>query len=186
MNKRIKLLSALLFTLLFSFEAHAASRTAWTAGNGPGLTWTSVFASTDMTSLASGSSVLSTATAIANGSNFDTYADISVGITVSSSTPSAGGFIAVYALPLNQDGTTYGDAGLVAGTQKVYVPPYAPICTIPLVAAATTLMTGQCIGVLLPPDTISFAVYNFSNVAFSATGGNNLVKIKTYNINLNN
>ncbi len=47
-----------------------ASRTAWTAGNGVGLTWTNCFASADLTSMVSGNTVLSSATAVANGAKF--------------------------------------------------------------------------------------------------------------------
>lgn len=185
--RNLKLLGALLFALLLPLEAHAtAARTEWAAGNGAGYTWTSVMASADLTSLASGSSILSSATAIANATNQDIYADISFESTIGSATPTAGGFIAVYALALNEDGSTYGDGGLVAGTQKAYIPPYAPVCTIPLVAAATTLLAGQCLNVLIPPDTISFAVYNFSGLALSATAANNVLKIKTFNVNNNN
>lgn len=188
--RNVKLLLALAALLLLPISAEAASRTAWTGGNGQGIaSWssrTTAFGTADLTSLASGSSVLSSATAIANQTNLDLYADISVQMTITSATPTAGGFIAVYVVPLGQDGTTYGDGGLVAGTQKVYIPPYAPICTIPLVAAATTIMAGTCTNVLLPPEQFEFAVYNFTGLAFSGTAANSVVSFKTYNLNLNN
>src|SRR5689334_3868278 len=115
---RYLLAAALLFSA--PIEGFAAGRSEWTAGNGVGLTWTAMFASGDLTSLASGNSVLSTATAVANGTNLDIYADISVIITIGSATPSAGAFIAVYALPLGNDGTTYGDGKI--STAAAYVP----------------------------------------------------------------
>lgn len=182
-------LSLIAALLLFTGEAQAANRTAWTAGNGQGLTYssrTTAFGTADLTSLASGSSVLSSGTPIANGTNLDMYADISVEITVASSTPSAGGYIAIYIAPLQQDGTTYGDGQLTAGTGAAYLPPYSPACIIPLANQAMTLMAGSCTGVLLPPGSFQFVAYNGSGVAFSGTAANNVVSFRTYNLNLNN
>jgi hypothetical protein len=43
-----------------------ASRTAWTAGNGVGLTWTTAINGSDLASLANGSTVLNSVADIAN------------------------------------------------------------------------------------------------------------------------
>ena len=187
MLKRISLLVAMV--LIFMGQANAANRTAWTAGNGQGLSWssrTTAFGTADLTSLADSKAVLSTATAIANGTNLDMFMDISVEITVSSSTPRAAGYIAIYLAPLQEDGSTYGDGQLTAGTQTTYVPPYSPVCIVPLANQAMTLMAGGCSGILLPPGSFEFVVYNYSNVTFSSTAANNVVSFRTYNIQLNN
>lgn len=163
-----------------------ANRTQWTAGNGVGLTWTSCFASADLTSLVDSKAILSSSTAVSNGTSLDMYADISVEITVTSSTPRSGGFIAMYLALANQDGTTFGDGILVAGTSLTYTPPYAPVGMVSLANTAMTLMAGTIQGILLPPGSFNFVLYNFSNVTFSATASNNVVKYRTYNVNLNN
>lgn len=163
------------------------NRTAWVAGNGAGLTWTSAFAAADLTSMANGSAVFSSATAIANQTNLDQYMDISVEITIGSATPSAGGYIGVYLARLQEDGTTYGDGSYVLGTQKALLPPWAAIGAIPLQSTnATTILAGGVQGIVLPPDTFVLGLYNGSGITFSATAGNNVCKYKTYNINLNN
>jgi hypothetical protein len=165
------------------------ARTAWIAGNGQGLTWsarTTAFGTADLTSLATGKAMLSSATAIANGTNLDQFMDISVEITVGSFTPPIGAYIGLWLALLNEDGTTYGDGQLVAGTPKTYLPPWSPIAIIPLANAAMTLMCGFQTGILIPPQAFSLILYNNSNATFSATAANNVVSFKTYNINLNN
>jgi hypothetical protein len=181
------LTSALLALLLCASAAHAASRTEWTAGNGPGLTWTSGFGSGDMTSMPTADAVLSSATGIANGTNLDIYADISVEITISSTTPAAGSYIAIYEALLQEDGSTYGDGSFAAGTQKALVPPYPPVCVIPLQSTnATTLLAGSCTGVLLAPGTFNWVILNETGITWSSTAANNAMKFRTYNVNLNN
>jgi hypothetical protein len=163
-----------------------ANRTAWTAGNGVGLTWTAAFAAGDLTSLADSAFVLSSATPIANGGTLDIYADFSAAITVSSSTPRAGAYIGVYLVPLIGDGATYGDGQFAAGTQKAAQPPYAPVGTIPLQNTAMTVMAGLVQGIVIPPGTFLWGVYNYSNVGFSGTAANNKAWYRTYNLQLNN
>ena len=166
------------------------NRTAWTAGNGQGLSaWssrTTAFGTADLTSMADSKCVLSTASAIANGTNLDMYMDISVQITVASSTPRAGGYIGIWLAMLMQDGSTYGDGQLTAGTQTTYLPPWAPLAVIPVANQAMTNMGGQATGLLIPPQSFALICYNYTNVAFSGTAANNVVSFKTYNVNLNN
>jgi hypothetical protein len=164
----------------------AGNRTEWTAGNGAGFTWTSAFASGDLTSLADSKCVLSSASAVANQSNLDMYMDISVKVTVSSNTPRLGAYIGIWLAILNQDGSTYGDNQLTAGTQTTYTPPWAPLALIPLANQAMTTMEGQATGLIIPPQSFLLICYNYTSVTFSSTSGNNLVKINTYNVYLNN
>ncbi|HZT90278.1 MAG TPA: hypothetical protein VFA12_20225 [Stellaceae bacterium] len=164
-----------------------ANRTAWTAGNGAGLTWTSGFGAADLTSLPSGDVVLSSGAAIANGANLDMFADASVEITIASSTPSAGAYIALWIAPLQEDGTTYGDGQLTAGVQAAYTPPWAPAAIIPIESGtALTKMMGSVSAILLPPRNFLWILGNFTGLTFSGTAGNNVMKFITENVNLNN
>jgi hypothetical protein len=164
-----------------------ASRTAWSAGNGAGFTWTSLFATGDLTSLASGSVVLSSATPIANQTNRDTFADLSVVISGISGTPGAGAYIALWLALLGADGSTYGDGLLTAGTQTAYTPPWAPCAIMPIASQSLTKMAGYAAGILLPPNyAIRFILGNFTGLALSATAADNVADLITANLNLNN
>jgi hypothetical protein len=164
-----------------------ASRTAWTAGNGVGLSWTAAFASADLTSLANGSFMLSSASTIANGTNFDIYADFSVICTVGSATPPAGAWFGIFLVALLGDGSTYGDGLATAGTAITRAPPYSPVGSIPLeTAIAATKLAGFVQGIVIPPGTFNWGLYNGSGAALSSTAANNTAYFRTYNMNLNN
>src|ERR1700744_6592396 len=68
-----------------------ANRTAWTAGNGVGLSWSTAINGSDLASLANGSTVLSSVADISNGSKLDLYGDgsLSSGGTVTRALPFA-------------------------------------------------------------------------------------------------
>ena len=164
-----------------------ANRTAWTAGNGAGLTWTTAINGSDLASLASGSTVLSSVADIANATNLDMYAMVGVEMTVGSTTPAAGSYLALYLQILNEDGTTYGTGEMTSGSTITRAPAQGLVGTIGLeTAAATTLFAGVIPKIELPPASFRFALYNASGVALSATAGNCVVKYQTYNLNLNN
>jgi hypothetical protein len=164
-----------------------ANRTAWTAGNGVGLTWTTAINGSDLASLASGSTVLSSVADIANGTNLDMYAMVGVELTVGSTTPAAGSYIGIYLMPLNEDGSTYGTGEMSSGGTISRAPATGLVGTIALeTAGATTLFAGVIPKIELPPCSFRFALYNSSGVSLSATAGNCVVKYQTYNINLNN
>lgn len=161
------------------------SRTAWTAGNGVGLTWTTVINSSDMASMATANTVLSTVADVANGTNLDMFMDLSVRCAIASNTVAAGANLAVWLYQLLDDGTTYGDGQLTAGTQAALTPTFSPLATIPLVAAATqTLLLGYATQVMLPPGSFRLALQN--NSGFTLTAGTQTAKYRTYNLNLNN
>lgn len=163
------------------------SRTAWTAGNSVGFTWTTAINGSDLASLANGSTVLSSVADIANQTNLDLYADISVRMTVASATPPAGAFFGLYLCALLDDGSTYGDGSMTSGSTISRAPPFAPIGVVPLEsAAAASLLAGFVQGILIPPGSFRLALYNSSGAALSATAGNCVVKYRTYNLNLNN
>lgn len=170
-----------------------ANRTAWTAGNGAGLTWTAAFAGADINAsdsaagVGNGHTVLSSQGDITNGTSLDMFIDISYRFTISSSTIAAGANITFWAYYLNQDGTAYGDNQFTAGTAAALTPsvPILGSHNIPAVAS-TTNFYGTLTGLSVAPGTFRLAMQNNSGFAFSSTLGSQAVKYRTYNINLNN
>lgn len=161
------------------------ARTAWTGGNGQGLTWGTAINSSDLASMANASTVVSTVADIANGSNLDMFMDVSVSMLISSSTIAAGANLALFLFLLNQDGTTYGDGNFVNGTQKAATPTFAPCGVIPLIAAASqTALIGAVSQIIIPPGSFRLGLQN--NSGFALTAGTQTVKYRTYNLNLNN
>lgn len=163
------------------------SRTAWTAGNGVGYTWTTAINSSDLASMASGSTVLSSVADIANQTNQDMFMDISVRLAIASNTIAAGANLALWRFDLLDDGSTYGDGNFVAGTQKASTPANqnALIGSIGLIAAAAqTLLVGSLIQIPIPPGSFRLALQQ--NSGFALTSGTQVVKYRTYNLNLNN
>lgn len=160
------------------------SRTAWIAGNGVGLTWSTAINSADMASMANGSTVLSSVADIANGTALDQFMDLSVRCAIASSTTTVGANFALWIYLLLDDGATYGDGNFVAGTQKAATPAFAPCAGIPLIAAAAqTTLVGYTTGIMIPPGPFRLALQN--NSGFALTSGTQTVRYRTYNINLN-
>lgn len=145
--------------------------------------WTAVsFTAGDFNSLASGGGGLST-TAIANGTALDLYADVSFVVTVGGTT-TASSYMALYLLPLNQDGTTYG-SGYASSTSTQ--PPATYLvgsCMVASGVASGSTVVGMFRGIVLPPGSFKFAVGNVLGVALSATAALTL-SMRTYNENLN-
>jgi hypothetical protein len=162
-----------------------AGRTAWTAGNGAGLTWATAINSADMASMVTGNTVLSTVADIANGGALDQLMDVSVRCAIASNTIVGGANLALWIYMLLDDGSTYGDGQLVAGTQATKTPVFPSCGNISLVAAAAqTTLVGICTGVIIRPGSFRLALQN--NSGFSFTSGTQTVKYRTYNIQLNN
>lgn len=161
-----------------------ANRTAWTAGNGQGLTWGLALNTADLATMPTGSTVVSSIADIANGTNLDQFADISFSMAIASSTIAAGANMAFWIFILNEDGSTYGDGQFTNGAQAAKTPTFPPCAVFPLVAAATqTTMVGGVTGIILPPGSFRFACQNNSGFTLSGT---QTIKFRTYNQNLNN
>ena len=175
------------------------ARTAWTPGNGETLSWGTVINTTDVQSMATASSVLSGVADITNGTALDMFMDVSMSLSVTSSTgPIAGANVAFWLYPLNQDGTTYGDNQFSAGTQKAATPNFPPFGTFASSVATTATtsvgtagssltaftFTGTLTGVVIPPGSFRVTMQNNYGVALST--GPQSIKYRTYNINLNN
>jgi hypothetical protein len=160
-----------------------ANRTAWTAGNGVGFTWTAAINSGDMSTLTTAGTSLGTPT-ISNQTNLDMFADFSVRCAIASSTIAAGANIALWLYALLDDGTTYGDGQLSVGANASKTPTFPPFGTVPLVAAAAqTTLVGFVQQVIIPPGTFKVALQNNSGFTFSGT---QTCMYRTYNLNLNN
>lgn len=161
------------------------ARTAWTAGNGVGFTWSTAINSADMASMATANTVVSSVADIANQTNLDMFMDLSASLVISSSTIAAGANLAFWIYALNQDGTTYGDAQFTNGTAAAKTPTFPPCAVIPLVAAASqTALIGYAQQIIIPPGSFRVAIQN--NSGFTLTAGTQTVKYRTYNLNLNN
>ena len=123
----------------------------------------------DVNSLASGGGALST-TVIANGTGLDQFIDVSFVLTVGGTTTAAS-YITVYLLPLNQDGSTYGDGyASSTGSQPAaaYAGPIGQVGVKPGVTSGNTV-TGSILFGNLPPGNFKLAIGNNLGVAFNAT-----------------
>src|SRR5215469_16111020 len=100
-----------------------SNRTAWTAGNGQGLSYGTLINSADMASMTNGQTVVGTPT-ITNGSALDMFMDISYLLTIASNTIVVGAAFAFWFYNLNQDGTHYGDNQGTVGTASSFTPSF--------------------------------------------------------------
>jgi hypothetical protein len=157
-----------------------ANNTGWIGGRGQGLTWGSLFG-TEVGTLASTDSVLSSVS-VANGSTtLDQFMDVSLEATISSSTIAAGAAFTLWLMALMEDGTTYGDGSLTT-TPSTAIPGLFPVATMPIRAAATTTnVYGYAQGIILPPGTFSMAINN--GIGFNLATCT--IKYRTYNQQLN-
>ena len=159
-------------------------RTAWTPGNGVGLTWTTLINSADMVSMPNLDSVLSSVSDITNGTAFDMFMDVSVELAIASNTLPGGANLALYLYAL-LDGGGYGDGQLTAGTQSANLPAFSPAGIVALPAnTVRTSLVGYVQQIVIPPGSFRFAIQN--NSGFTLTSGTQTVKYRTYNLNLNN
>jgi hypothetical protein len=132
--------------------------------------WTDAFAAADFNALANGSGLLSTATAVSNGSSLDLYADLSWICVTSTFTPTAGGHLAFYLLPLLHDGSSYpsatSSATAAAQAQITYL-----VGTIALGASAQS-HKGIITGIRIPPGTFKWYMVNRSGAALPSSSTN--------------
>lgn len=161
-----------------------ANRSAWTAGNGVGFTWSTLINSTDLASMINGDTVLSSVADIANGTALDQFMDISAKLVISSSAVAAGANLAFWLYALQEDGSSYGDGQLTAGTPAALTPVPTAFCgAIALPTATIATLEGFLQGVVIPPGSFRVAMQN--NSGYTLTSGTQTVKYRTYNQNLN-
>lgn len=163
------------------------SRTAWTGGNlSPGLSWTTFFNGSDLNSLANGSSVLSSESGFTNGTSLDQFFDVSFQLTIASNNIVAGANLTMWMFPLQQDGSTYGDGLLTAGTGAAITPGAFPILVMPITvrSGATSIIGWNTSPLIMPPGSWRPVMQNNTGFALAASG--NTGAFRSYNINLNN
>jgi hypothetical protein len=150
----------------------------WAAGSGVGLTWTSCFQAADINSCANASSVLSSTGDVANGSALDLYADVC--FLLGSITTAAPNKLDLFIYPLNQDGSTYGDNQLTAGTQAAVTPSSSLWCGTLILSVGTQVLKGIITGIEIPPGTFRFVLQN--NAGATLAGSANAIYYRTYNL----
>jgi len=135
---------------------------------------------TELDSLAAGSCAVAS-TAIDNTTALDTDAWISCSLpTVPTGTGSPR--LDIYLLPLNEDGTTYGD-GTVSGAVAPSAAYYVGSITWDASLASGTQVGSIQIGAGIPPTKFKLAVVNNLGNALAASG--NTVSFAPDKINLN-
>lgn len=145
--------------------------------------WTAVsFTATQVNSLASGSCVVSSA-AITNNTLLDMYYDFSFVVTVGGTT-TASSYLTLYVLPLNQDGTTYGD-GVASGATLPVASYLASQVYVKSGVASGSTIAGTFPGpLIIRPTSFKIAIGNQLGVALNATASLTM-KYQTYLENLN-
>lgn len=150
----------------------------WVGGSGQGLTWGAAFGAS-VGSLGSGNAVLSTI-AISNGSALDVFADLSI-VSATTINPTAPNYLGVYLYPLAEDGATWGDGSLTTGSAASGAPPsqyYVGSIATKTTGSGVPVVAGTITGIIIPPGSFSFVVYNQMGVTLSSTVD---VKYRTYN-----
>lgn len=160
-----------------------ASKLKQAAGfGGSGLTWVDAgFTASDFNSRGSGSVVVA-ATAITNGTDLDVLVDVSFQFEVGGTTTS-GSYAQLYLLPLQQDGSTYGD-GVATGT-TLPAPQYArQVAYVKPSVTSGNAVHGMFEGVTVPPGSYKFAVAQVMGAALDSTAAA-AVKYRTRTLDLN-
>ncbi len=147
----------------------------WIGGSGQGLTWGDAFSTATLNSITNGNAILSDIS-ITNGTALDIFADVSVAI--GSITIAAPNYLGIYLYPLNKDASTYGDGRFASAAAG---PPPSPYwvgnIVMPTGAAASEGMTR---GIILPPGTFKFVLYNQLGNTLAGSNGNTC-QYRTYN-----
>lgn len=148
----------------------------WIAGSLQGLTWGSAGFGSEVNSITNGQAILA-GTALVNGTTLDVFADVSISLG-SITTGSGAPFVGFYLYPLNQDGTTYGDGRF--GSAATGPPPSGyQVGYIGLGASVTAVVTGMARGIVLPPGSWKFVIWNQTGSTLAASS--NTVQMRTYN-----
>lgn len=146
----------------------------WIAGSGVGFTWTDAFATALLNSIASGNAIAS-GVVVTNQTALDIFADLS--IHLATAVFAAPNFVGVYLYPLTHGGSVYGDGRFSASAAG---PPPASygVGSIGLVAASQA-QDGIVTGIVIPPGSFKFVLFNQGGIAWNASG--NTCQYRTYN-----
>lgn len=146
----------------------------WIAGATAG--WAAANTSSSLFNALGNGNALISDLAIDNSSNLDMFADLSwiAGGTATTASPL---YMAFYVYPLLSDGSTYGDGRF--GSAAAGPPPPAYFAgSFACPGGASTTVEGIVRGVIIPPGSFKFLVYNQTGVALANT---NVFKYRTYN-----
>lgn len=146
-------------------------------------TWTAMgFTASDFNSLANGSFVLAS-TAIDNSANFDLFAEASFIATMGGTTTS-GAYVALWGVPLNRDGTTYGDS-IGNGTTLPSGNYLLATCGVKVGVTSGQTIVGIFQPFAMPTRrSFKFGFSQHTGVAFNATASFT-AEFQTTNLNLN-
>jgi hypothetical protein len=143
--------------------------------------YTSAGFGTEINSLANGYTVAA-GTAINNSTALDVFADFSISLGSVSGTSAGAPFLGLYLLPLNEDGTTYGDGAFsTVAVANTLVLPFGNYYagSIPAIPSSTGVIVGTIRGIIMPIASFKFAIYNQSGVTLAS--GSNVLDYRTYN-----
>lgn len=149
----------------------------WKAGTLQGLTWGTAGFSTEVNSVINGNAVLA-ANQIDNSTALDQFFDLSV--SLGSITPGAGApYIGFYLVPLNQDGTTYGDGRFASSAAGPPASQYY-VGSVPCVPSTAGVITGMVRSILLPPGKFKLILYNQAGATLASSA--NTIQMRSYNL----
>lgn len=148
----------------------------WIAGSGQGLTWGSCFGA-EVNSLGIGNAIASSVV-ISNATPLDVYCDFS--LSLGSVTTIAGPpYVGLYFYILNADGTSYGDGQFASAAAGPPSTTYQ-VGSIAAPPGVTAVITGSLRGIVLPPGSGKFVIWNNLGVALAASA--NTLSYRTYNL----
>ncbi len=147
--------------------------------------WTNAFAAADFNALANGSSIISSATAVANGAG-SILADLSFIMVTSTMSPTAAGGAGLdfYLLPLLHDGTTYPDGESTATAANQATGTYF-VGRMVLRGKATSTQAGALRGIVVPNGTFKWYVINSTGAALPSSASNMTCQYRLYGYDLN-
>jgi hypothetical protein len=164
------------------------ARTAWAGGtlDGANGAYFAAFGS-EINSLVTGDAVLSTLSfdnTVATLGTPDQFLDLSfVGAFAASETVGAGAGLSFFLYVLQEDGVTFGDGRLVAGTPLAFQPLLGPMGGIPVQTGTVTTFAGNICGFVIPPRKFGIVMQNNTGFALAASGLS--CSISTYRQNVN-
>lgn len=145
--------------------------------------WTDAFAAANFNALADGSSIISSATAVANGAG-QLMADLSFVMVTSTMSPTAGGGLDFYLLPLLHDASSYPDGESTATAANQATATYF-VGRLLLRAKAASTQSGMLRGIVVPNGTFKWYIINKSGAALPSSSTNMTCQYRLYSENLN-
>jgi hypothetical protein len=108
---------------------------------------------------------------ITNGTSLDQFIDVSFELSISSSTIAAGANLAVWLMPLMEDGSTYSDNSL-STSQAAVTPPLSLAMFVRAASFSTTALYGYNAArtLVIPPGTWLPGIRNNSGFTLSSFG----------------